>query len=105
MAWFLNRYLCEACGESWEDQWSCACDDKCPTCGKAFSPEDSEDMTVTVVDCEVGVSPASAEDSPAYDWRTFPTPEKAEKFGARVRRLIDAGRLPSFDAFKMMRAA
>ncbi len=38
---FENKYHCEACDESWTDVWCCACDDECPTCGKAHSPEDS----------------------------------------------------------------
>jgi hypothetical protein len=36
-----NHYHCEVCDESWEDTWSCGCDDECPTCGDAISPHES----------------------------------------------------------------
>lgn len=32
-----NQYECE-CGETWTDEWSCQCDDECPSCGKDISP-------------------------------------------------------------------
>ncbi|KAF0123962.1 MAG: hypothetical protein FD152_3184 [Xanthobacteraceae bacterium] len=102
MAWFLNRYHCDACDTSWQDEWSCCCDDECPECGDDLSPEDSDDLTVIVEGCEVGVSPASAEDDADYDWRTFASPEKAERFAARVRRLMAADKLPSFNAFAFL---
>lgn len=35
-----NHYLCE-CGATWDDEWSCQCDDECPSCGDTVSPEDS----------------------------------------------------------------
>ena len=35
-----NRYTCPECGASWEDEWTCACDDDCPNCGTTCSPED-----------------------------------------------------------------
>ena len=41
---FLNRYHCTDCDESWTLEWSCTCDDKCPSCGKAFEPFESEDI-------------------------------------------------------------
>jgi hypothetical protein len=39
---YCNAYHCQHCNVSWEDHWSCACDDECPECGKAITPEDSE---------------------------------------------------------------
>lgn len=33
---YLNEY--KHCGEVWEDQWSCACDDECPICGHDIEP-------------------------------------------------------------------
>lgn len=48
MAWFRNHYHCNLCEESWQDEWSCQCDDECPSCGKDFPPERSEDLTVIV---------------------------------------------------------
>jgi hypothetical protein len=38
---WINRYHCEACGVSWEDQWSCACNDKCPLCNTEIEPHES----------------------------------------------------------------
>jgi hypothetical protein len=37
---FTNHYAC-SCGASWDDEWTCACDDECPGCGADISPEDS----------------------------------------------------------------
>jgi len=37
---FLNEYECP-CGETWEDVWSCGCDDDCPSCGTTCSPSES----------------------------------------------------------------
>jgi hypothetical protein len=39
---FLNKYRCDACDVSWEDHWSCGCDDECPNCGEDISPETSD---------------------------------------------------------------
>ena len=41
--WFKNRYEC-GCGTSWDDEWSCACDDECPSCGRDCSPTESEEI-------------------------------------------------------------
>lgn len=30
---FVNHYRCPECGEEWQDEWSCACNDECPGCG------------------------------------------------------------------------
>lgn len=35
---FLNHYRCEECDVEWDDQWSCACDDECASCGADISP-------------------------------------------------------------------
>ena len=43
--WLINHYVCSDCGEAWDDEWSCACDDDCPACGATMSPEDSDDVT------------------------------------------------------------
>ncbi|MCK1543298.1 hypothetical protein IVB12_15390 [Bradyrhizobium sp. 179] len=40
----LNKYHCTYCDVSWEDIWSCGCDDECPRCGKDFTPESSEEV-------------------------------------------------------------
>ena len=39
---FRNHYHCSDCDVSWDDEWSCACDDKCPECGTSYSPVSSE---------------------------------------------------------------
>jgi hypothetical protein len=47
--WFRNFYHCGDCGTSWEDEWSCCCDDECPNCGSSdWSPYESEDLSVIV---------------------------------------------------------
>ena len=38
---FINHYRCD-CGEEWSDEWSCACDDDCPSCGTTCSPHESD---------------------------------------------------------------
>lgn len=30
------------CGQSWRDEWSCACNDRCPVCNKEIEPAESE---------------------------------------------------------------
>jgi hypothetical protein len=40
---FALLYSCPECGESWEDEWSCACNGECPECGvKDIEPVESE---------------------------------------------------------------
>lgn len=41
---FLNHYHCDDCDVDWSDEWSCMCDDECPSCGKDHSPHDSEEL-------------------------------------------------------------
>jgi hypothetical protein len=49
MTWYLNHYQCDDCGTDWDDEWSCCCDDECPTCGSGdWSPYASEDLSVVV---------------------------------------------------------
>lgn len=38
--WFLINYECEECGCEWQQEWSCACDDECPSCGKDIPATD-----------------------------------------------------------------
>ena len=40
--WMTNSYSHASCGTAWTDSHSCACDDECPSCGAAVSPNDSE---------------------------------------------------------------
>jgi hypothetical protein len=41
--WFRNYYRCD-CGEEWEDEWSCTCNDRCPACRTETEPYNSEDL-------------------------------------------------------------
>ncbi len=86
MAWYLNHYSCQRCGEEWHDEWSCMCDDECPHCGsRDHSPEDSEDLTEVIVaeddEFVVLLSPDTAEHDPDYqEIGRFPTREAAQAF-------------------------
>lgn len=42
-AWYENHYVCD-CGVTWDDRWSCTCDDDCPECGTICSPNNSEEI-------------------------------------------------------------
>lgn len=44
--WFANHYHCRDCDMSWNDEWSCACDDECPNCGVSISPIESIEIKV-----------------------------------------------------------
>lgn len=55
MAWYRNTYECSECGTNWEDEWSCCCDDECPSCSASdYSPVESEDISVLVERDELG---------------------------------------------------
>lgn len=41
---FVNFYECDACDEAWGDQWSCACNDKCPNCGHEIEPYATDEL-------------------------------------------------------------
>jgi hypothetical protein len=86
MTWLLNFYRCDRCERLWSDEWSCACDDECPYCGRPdLSPFDSEDLTEFVLqegDQFIALrSPDNAEHDPKYqEVGRFPTRAKAEEF-------------------------
>lgn len=42
---YTNYYRCP-CGEEWDDEWSCACNDRCPACNKEVTPYISDDGTL-----------------------------------------------------------
>ncbi len=44
MTQFINHYFCSSCKVTWQDEWDCMCDDKCPVCGKAHTPFHSDDL-------------------------------------------------------------
>lgn len=66
MAWFRNHYHCPDCNTSWQDEWSCCCDDECPSCRKDYTPGRSEDLHVLHFGCMIMASPPTAEHGPDY---------------------------------------
>lgn len=40
----LNHYECSDCGTTWSDEWTCACDDRCPECNTSNAPFESEEL-------------------------------------------------------------
>ena len=102
MAWFLNYYTCDRCGDDWTDEWSCTCDDDCPNCGaRHMSPDESDDLTHVVEqrgDKFVALrSPDAAEHTPEYfELASFPTRSEAENYLAKnvqpLIHLIDLGK-------------
>jgi hypothetical protein len=94
MAWFLNYYTCDRCGEDWTDEWSCTCDDDCPNCGaRHMSPDDSDDLTHVIEkqgDAFVVLrSPDAAEHSPDYfELASFRTYAEAEGYVAGQLRTL-----------------
>lgn len=38
---FHNHYRCPNDGTTWDDWWSCACNDKCPECDAEIEPHES----------------------------------------------------------------
>lgn len=92
MAWFRNHYHCDRCGTDWEDEWSCMCDDDCPTCGaRHWSPLESDDLTFVVQAQEkvfvVLESSRSAEHEPDYD-AIAATTLRAEARAIIARRMV-----------------
>jgi hypothetical protein len=41
---FANYYHCPEDGSNWVDCWSCACNSKCPSCGREIEPYKSLDL-------------------------------------------------------------
>jgi predicted nucleic acid-binding Zn-ribbon protein len=86
MAWFLNYYNCDRCGQDWTDEWSCMCDDDCPHCGaRHMSPVNSDDLTYVIEqqgnEFVVLWSPETAEHSPDYcELTSFPAKNQAETY-------------------------
>jgi hypothetical protein len=86
MAWYCNHYQCARCEYEWEDEWSCTCDDDCPSCGaRHMSPYDSDDLTEIIEhdgsDFVVLWSPETAGHSADYcELGRFPTRARAEAF-------------------------
>lgn len=45
---FHNFYRCSECGTEWEDEWECACNDRCPKCNAEIEPYKSENLLTVV---------------------------------------------------------
>ena len=43
---FRNYYRCPNDGAAWSGEWSCECNDRCPTCRAEIEPYDSEDIWI-----------------------------------------------------------
>jgi len=43
---FRNYYECPHDGTKWNDEWTCTCNDRCPTCDSEIEPYFSEDIHV-----------------------------------------------------------
>lgn len=39
---YINSYECP-CGTTWDDEWDCMCDDRCPVCNTSCEPVSSEE--------------------------------------------------------------
>ena len=68
MTWLLKYYECSECGAKWTDEWSCACNDRCPSCRAETEPYDDKDLTYFVESVAPGTftvmfSPDTAESS------------------------------------------
>lgn len=51
---FENHYLC-TCGEQWQDTWSSACNDRCPSCNREIEPYASDDGSMTDEEIETAL--------------------------------------------------
>ena len=97
MPWFIKYYRHEGCGTAWTDEWSCACDDECPTCGAEIEAYRWDDLSVRVDESSKGwvvsVSPPTAEHSPEYEETFFDQKGEACAFAASEAERIE-GQLP-----------
>jgi hypothetical protein len=41
---FLNHYKCPDDRTEWSDEWSCTCNDRCPTCNHEIEPYESDEI-------------------------------------------------------------
>lgn len=72
---FRNFYRCPRDGTDWFDEWSCACNDRCPTCNTEVEPFASDELCLhchAVVDSATdGKCPKCGE--PVEDFDTLQT--------------------------------
>lgn len=43
--WFEKSYDCSRCGNTWTDEWSCTCNDRCPQCDAETEPTSAIDLS------------------------------------------------------------
>ena len=41
---YINHYRCSECGTSWDDEWDCTCNDRCPKCNAEIEPHSSDEI-------------------------------------------------------------
>lgn len=94
MAWFRNSYRHEECNSNWIDEWSCACDDRCPVCDAEIEPHHFVDLSVLVEPNQeterwtILVSPPEAEHDPRYIETRFDRKRDAYAFATHERRRL-----------------
>ena len=92
MSWFRKSYRCDDCEVDWNDEWSCACNDRCPVCDAEIDL--LEDLSVQVEMQDDGafwvvfVSPPDAEHRPCYVETRFTRKEDADAFAAEETRRL-----------------
>lgn len=50
MSWFNRYYHCDDCQTDWQDEWSCVCNDRCPTCDAETVPHDHAEVDINSQD-------------------------------------------------------
>lgn len=43
--WYEKSYICPRCSTEWIDEWSCTCNDRCPSCHLESSPVSWRDLS------------------------------------------------------------
>ena len=43
--WYEKHYHCSECGAEWTDEWTCACNDRCPGCNVETEPATYVDLS------------------------------------------------------------
>lgn len=58
--WLDVHYECQTCGV-WSCEWSCECDDDCPSCGATYTAADFDDLTADVIAENPHLAPYAAQ--------------------------------------------
>ena len=91
MAWFVKYYNHDECDVEWSDEWSCACNDRCPVCDAEIEPYDWRNLSILIRNNLSGgyivlVSAPEASDNPDYKSHSFDTLIDAQDFADRKRK-------------------